>query len=97
MFGAKAALLFAGALIIHFFLSSMVAIEGWSYGLMRFLAPTALVIAGTALVLVTLFQILELSKVYATSPYVTALFAPPEFFFYWLVGPLVVMLIFSRA
>jgi hypothetical protein len=96
-FFAKAAVFFATALIIHYFMLSFIAIEGWPYGMMRFISPAFLVLGGTLLVLGVLFQVLGLGEVYVASPYISMLFAPPEQFFWWLVGPLIALLVFSRA
>ena len=96
-FLSHAALFFAAVILIDYFMSSFVAIEGWPYGIMRIAVPTILVLSCTVLILAVLFQVLDLSTVYTASPYISALFTPPEYFFWWIVGPLLAMIFFSRA
>lgn len=91
----NAGILFGMAVVIHIFISQVIAVDDWDYGLYRFIAPSLLTLTTTGLIFAISFVLLGVKDVYAFSPVISMLFTP-NLFFWWLLAPIIAIVLSSR-
>ena len=94
---ANAALLLGMVLILTFFISRAVVAEFSQSRVYQFLQAFALGASTMALLLAFSYNVLSFESFYHFGPLIATLFAPDQFFFWWLLTPLVLIWPLSRS
>lgn len=95
-FFLQTAIIFGLAALIHLPLSYVFVLDDWSAGFPRYAKMGLLVLTATCFIFAILYVTLALGLVYTVSPIVATLF-DPRYFFWWLLAPILSILLISRT
>lgn len=93
---ANLALFAALTIALTFLLSRPLCIEYSSTRVYQLLQAYVLGLSALSLLLAFSYHIITLEGLYQFGPLITALFSPDQFFFWWLIAPLVLLWPLSR-
>jgi hypothetical protein len=91
----QTAIVFGAAFLIHIPLTYVLLMDDWSTGFTRYAKISLLVLASTCFIFAILYVTLALGLIYSVSPIVATLF-DPQYFFWWILAPILAIILISR-